>query len=558
MKIKLCKETKIMSNIRHQSLDLFEGAQKWAEKPRFFLPQPDGSYQPVSWQQYAQDVRALGGFLSQDVASEAKVAMLGQTSYAWIVAYCATQSISGVVVPIYPASKGDMISYFLQHSEASVLLCDASFLPVLAEIDLGDVKAVLLLDSPTPASQNLKVPVTGFAEALAAGQDLQAEFESAYAGLDANDLATIIYTSGTTGLPKGVMLTHKNLQASAQDWISLNGPHIPQHAVDLHWLPLAHAFGIGAIMLGNRLGWQSYFADPRDVLDKMQSVKPHTFLSVPAYWEKLYLKIQAAGADQAAYDAVTGGRLSFGLSGGAGLKKEIKEGFHKLGLLIIEGYGLTECSPTLTMNRRERFNFDSVGVPYPSVEVKLAEDGEILAKGPNIFAGYYKNEAATQEAFDAEGWFKTGDVGRWTDDGFLQIIDRKKEILVTSGGKNVPPQNIERRFQDNPYIQHLIVFGDGQKYLTAMVTLEEGAVRQHLGDADSPWAELLQTEAVQSLVDAQIQAVNQELASFESLKKVWINPQPLTVEDNLLTASLKPRRKAIYERYGAELEKLYA
>lgn len=547
-----------MSHYRHQSLDLFEGAQKWGSQPRFFLPQADDSYTSVSWQQYADDVRAIGGFLAADAPAEAKVAILGQTHYEWIVTYSAVQSIAAVVVPIYPASKGDLISYFLNHAEVSVLCCDASFLPVLSSIDLGPVKSVLVMDGPAPADHGLSIPVTGFAQARESGAADSAAFESAHAGIDVADLATIIYTSGTTGLPKGVMLTHQNLQASAQDWIALNGPHIPEQAVDLHWLPLAHAFGIGAIMLGNRLGWQAYLADPRNVLDKMNRVKPHTFLSVPAYWEKLYLKIQAAGGDQAAFDTVTGGRLVFGLSGGAGLKREIKEGFQALGLLIIEGYGLTECSPTLTMNRRDRYDFDSVGVPYPSVEIKLAEDGEILAKGPNIFAGYYKNPEASAEAFDAEGWFKTGDVGRWNAGGFLQIIDRKKEILVTSGGKNVPPQNIERRFQDNPYIQHLIVYGDGKKFLTAMVTLEEAAVREAVGDASTEWARLCSSEAVKSLVDQQVAAVNNDLASFETIKKVWINPEPLTVEDNLLTASFKPRRKAIYERYGAQMEALYA
>ena len=543
---------------RHQSMDLFEGAQKWGNQPRFYLPQANHSeYTSVSWNQYAKDVRALGGFLTQSVSDGDKVAVLGDTSYSWIVAYSAIQSICGVVVPIYPASKEDMITYFLEHSEATTLFCDAGFLDTLQNINLAQVKQIILLDQSSD-SDALEIPVTGFSQALEAGTDCQIEFESAYAGIDYNDLATIIYTSGTTGLPKGVMLTHKNLQASSNDWISLNGPHIPEHAVDLHWLPLAHAFGIGAIMLGNRLGWQSYFASPKNVMAKMPEIRPHTFLSVPAYWEKLYLSIQAAGGTQSAFDEITGGRLVFGLSGGAGLKKEIKEGFHRLGLLIIEGYGLTECSPTLTMNRRDQFNFDSVGVPYPSVQVSLAEDGEILAKGPNIFAGYYKNKAATQDTFDADGWFKTGDVGRWTEDGFLQIIDRKKEILVTSGGKNVPPQNIERRFQDNPYIQHLIVFGDGKKYLTAMVTLNESAVRQNLDDQNTPWAQLCLTPELVSLVEEQVQAVNQELASFETIKKVWINPQVLTVEDNLMTSSLKPRRKAIYEHYGAELEKLYS
>lgn len=547
-----------MSQVSHQSLDLFAGAQKWGDAPRFFLPDAGHQhYTPVSWRTYADQVRALGGFLTRRIAPDDKVAILGQTSYAWIVAYSAIQSVRGVVVPIYPASKGDLIEYFLRHSDAKVLFCDAGFLPELAGLDLAGLQEVILLDRDSPAD-DFKLPVVGQAQALEQGLSHAPGFDQALAGVRDEDLATIIYTSGTTGLPKGVMLSNANLAASATDWIALNGPMIPETAVDLHWLPLAHAFGIGAIMLGNKLGWQSWFATPKNVLEKFPEVRPHTFLSVPAYWEKLYLAIQAAGGDRDAFERVSGGRLVFGLSGGAGLKKDIKQGFYDLGLLVIEGYGLTECSPTLTMNRRDKFNFETVGVPYPSVQLKLAEDGEILAKGPNIFQGYFKNPEATAEAFDAEGWFKTGDVGRWTEDGFLKIVDRKKEILVTSGGKNVPPANIEHHFQDNPLIQHLIVYGDGKKFLTALVTLDEAAVRDRLGDTGTPWSQLLEQPALRHLVDEQIATVNQQLASYETIKKVWIAPQPLTVEDNLLTSSFKPRRKAIYERYGAELEALYS
>jgi long-chain acyl-CoA synthetase len=539
----------------HQSHDLFAGIARWQDQPRFLLPEGEG-YRPISWNQYGRDVKALGGFLVPRLETQEKIAVLGNTSYAWIVAYSAIQSIRGIVVPIYPASKGDLIEYFLDHSESRLLFCDAAFLKTLSQIQLGKIEKVILLEGEA-GEHTLSVPVVPFAQALEQGLSEAEAFESRLAEVQGADMATIIYTSGTTGLPKGVMLSHSNLEASSHDWISLNGPHIPENAVDIHWLPLSHAFGIGAIMLGNCLGWQSVFASPKDVLEKFASVQPHTFLSVPAYWEKLYLQIQQAGGDKAAYEKVTGGRLRFGLSGGAGLKKEIKEGFHQLGLLVIEGYGLTECSPTLTMNRHDHFNFDSVGVAYPSVELKLAEDGEILAKGPNVFKGYYKDPDATAGAFDEEGWFKTGDVGQWLEGGFLKIIDRKKEILVTSGGKNVPPQNIERKFQDNPYIQHLIVYGDGKKFLSALVTLEESALRKALNDSDSPWESLCQSEAAYALAMEQVNAVNQELASFETLKKIWICPRPLTVEDNLLTASFKARRKAIYERYGAELENLY-
>ncbi|MBK7394711.1 MAG: AMP-binding protein [Myxococcales bacterium] len=214
-------------------------------------------------------------------------------------------------------------------------------------------------------------------------------------------------------------------------------------------------------------------------------MKPNVFMSVPSVWEKL---AQAAISEpdptqrKARLAAVTGGALEFCLSGGAGLKREVKEAFHGAGTLIIEGYGLTETSPTLTLNRPDAFRFDTVGKPLPSVEVRLAEDGEILARGPSVFGGYHKDPAATAQCFTADGWFKTGDVGRFTDDGFLQIIDRKKDILVTAGGKNVPPANIELRFADDPFVAHVVVYGDGHQSLVAGVWLNEGTVAGHLGE----------------------------------------------------------------------------
>jgi long-chain acyl-CoA synthetase len=253
--------------------------------------------------------------------------------------------------------------------------------------------------------------------------------------------------------------------------------------------------------------------------------------------------------------AITGGKLTFCLSGGAGLKREVKELFHRCGILIIEGYGLTETSPTLTMNTPEAFRFDTVGKVFPSVQVKLAEDGEILARGDSVFLGYHKDEAATREAFTDDGWFKTGDVGRFTDDGFLQIIDRKKDILVTAGGKNVPPANIEIRFRDDPFILHVVVYGDAKRYLTAGVWLNDDAVRAHL--AQQGVAPEAAAAAIQALVQQSFDKVNAELASYESLKKFAVIETPLTVADGLLTATLKVRRKKVYERFRDVFEALY-
>ena len=223
-----------------------------------------------------------------------------------------------------------------------------------------------------------------------------------------------------------------------------------------------------------------------------------------------------------------------------------------MGVLLIEGYGLTEASPTLTMNQPGAFRFDSVGKPFPSVQLRLAEDGEILAKGESIFAGYHKDPAATREAFTEDGWLKTGDVGVFTEDGFLRIVDRKKDILVTAGGKNIPPANIEQRFADDPLFQHVVVYGDGKKYLVAGVWLSAPAADAALSGTTGD-----RGAALHALVEARIAAVNAHLASYETIKRFAILEPPLSVEGGHLTPTLKVKRKAVYATFGAQLDALY-
>jgi long-chain acyl-CoA synthetase len=253
---------------------------------------------------------------------------------------------------------------------------------------------------------------------------------------------------------------------------------------------------------------------------------------------------------------VTGGRLKFCLSGGAGLKREVKELFHDNGLLIIEGYGLTEASPTLTLNRPDAFRFDTVGKPLPSVELRLAEDGEILAKGPNVFAGYHRDPDATAQAFTEDGWLLTGDIGRFTEDGFLQIIDRKKDILVTAGGKNVAPANIEVRFNDDPLFSHVVVYGDGQRYLTAGVWLEPMALAAAIEAAAVAGPD--RDAFVDRLVQERVDRVNAQVASFETIKRFRVMSPPLTIADGLLTPTLKVKRKRVYETFRDAFLGMYA
>jgi long-chain acyl-CoA synthetase len=411
---------------------------------------------------------------------------------------------------------------------------------------------------PPVAEVERKLVAWSRVQSIGAARDAEApqEFQRLLDSVSLDQVAQMLYTSGTSGNPKGVPLTHRNVATNGRDWLECNGPLLDEGAVDLLWLPMSHIFGFGEMCLGNTLGWVSYMSDPREVLDRLPEVRPHVFMSVPSHWEKIATPALAESEPAKRKEkllAATGGRMRFCLSGGAGLKREVKEVFYEAGVLVIEGYGLTETSPTLTLNRPNAFRFDTVGKPLPSVQLKLAEDGEILARGPNVFGGYHKDPDATKEIFTDDGWLKTGDVGRFTEDGFLQIVDRKKDILVTAGGKNVPPANIEQRFAGDACILHAVVYGDGKKFLVAGVWPNEDAVRAELGLSPGEWDEA----KVQALFDARAAKVNRDLASFESLKKIAVIRSPLTVENGLLTPSLKVKRKKVYETFRSTFEALY-
>jgi long-chain acyl-CoA synthetase len=497
----------------------------------------------------------------------------------WASAALAIQAAGGVMVPVYPASTAEQLSYVASHSDAKVIFVDTPALlgrVIEAWSALGAVSRIVLLDDAldaarvheslrakgitVPSFEDLARKVVTISAAREIGAAIDREdpkaFERTMNAVSLDQFGVMLYTSGTSGNPKGVPLTHRNVAVNGLDWLKCNAPLLEVGAVDILWLPMSHIFGFGEMCLGNSLGWTSYLSDPAGCLQQLPVVKPTIFFSVPSHWEKLAIQAMhepTAEARLAKFQATTGGRLKFCLSGGAGLKREVKDFFYSCGLLLVEGYGLTETSPTLTLNRPDAFRFDTVGKALPSVELRLAEDGEILARGANVFGGYHKDPDATREAFTDDGWFKTGDIGRFTEDGFLQIVDRKKDILVTAGGKNVPPANIELRFRDDALIAHVVVYGEAKKFLVAGVWLNEEAVAASLKDVAPEGHEA----AKRALVQKRIDQVNSALASYETIKKFAIITEPLTVESELLPPSLKIRRKKINERFHDIFEGLY-
>lgn len=536
------------------------------DTPRFFVRTAVGTWSTVTWGALADQIRRIALFVRTELDGGDRAAIFALNRVEWLSAMLGIQAAGGVMVPIYASNTPEQMAYIVSHSDSKLLFVDGAALldRVLGVWDrLSEVHRVVLLDDgldvesvawdrrerglPTPSSDAIAGRVVRWSDAVAFGEgrwrEDPAAFERVMDGVDLDEPGLMLYTSGTSGNPKGVPLTHRNVAVNAGDWMRVNAPLLQEGDVDVLWLPMSHIFGLGQACLGNTLGWTTYLTDPASVVATLPEARPHVFMSVPSMWEKV---ATVAGQSPEELTRITGGRLRMCVSGGAGLKREVKEFYLRAGVLILEGYGLTETSPTLTNNRPGAFRFDSVGKPVPSVELRLAGDGEILARGASVFGGYHKDPDATRAAFTDDGWFRTGDIGRFTDDGFLQIVDRKKDILVTAGGKNVAPTNIEVLFQDDPLIDHVVVYGDGQKYLVAGVWPNEAAAVD-LG------AEQIRTE-----VQARVDAVNRTLASFETIKKFALFDEPLTVEGGLLTPTLKVRRKAVYERFGPALALLYA
>lgn len=546
---------------------LMRAAEARADRVRYHIPQPGGGWLDLTWGDHWARTRAIAAWLLDfGLLPGERCAIFAPNRVEWMEAALGIQAAGGVMVPVYASNTADQLAYVVGHSDARVLFVDT---PALLErtrkavelhgAELPLLQKVVVLDGaqvPADESEFAKLCIS-WTDASAHGRQLDVaqprRVTATIDGLDLHAHGIMLYTSGTSGNPKGVPLTHHNVGVNGRDWLLCNGPLVEEGDVDLLWLPMSHIFGYGEACLGNTLGFETWLTDPLSVLGLLPQIRPHVFMSVPSVWEKLAnMSAKADDRDQKLRD-VTGGRMRFCLSGGAGLKREVKETFLRAGMLIIEGYGLTESSPTLTLNRPDAYRFDSVGKPLPSVELKLAEDGEILARGPNVFSGYHKDPEGTASVLTADGWLLTGDVGRWTEDGFLQIIDRKKDILVTAGGKNIAPANLELQFADEPLVGQAVVYGDGMRYLVAGLwpnQLMADHLLGHLSAAER------QAE-IERRLSAKVDAVNASVAHHETIKNFKIFAEPLTVENGLLTPTLKIRRKKITERFGSEFEALY-
>nr|VFK23773.1 MAG: long-chain acyl-CoA synthetase [Candidatus Kentron sp. MB]VFK26674.1 MAG: long-chain acyl-CoA synthetase [Candidatus Kentron sp. MB]VFK74593.1 MAG: long-chain acyl-CoA synthetase [Candidatus Kentron sp. MB] len=572
--------------------------KKGAEQPnsvRFHIPDETGDdWRQITWGEVLANTRKIALYLEKNgITKDRKVAVFANTRPEWAYVVSAIEAVRAVFVPIYFANTPDQTYYVVDHSDAEVLFTELALFPKILDkwSDYAKVRQVILWDLND--KQQIKAAVekhnqetnrslsfdevigkiVGLTEVYAEGARIHDREPDKLARLvdeiDLEDLAYIIYTSGTTGAPKGVMLSNRNLLRSTESWVKALEHAFPPMGErrGIIWLPLSHMGGIGVMNTETMLDYESWFSDPWSLLPLIPKVKPTFLLCVPAYWEKMYSEAINVSSDKEEQyrklHEVTGGKLTFLLSGGAGLKREIKDFFLEAGIQMIEGYGLTECAPNVTMNRLDDYHFDSIGKPIPDVQVKIDGEGEILVKGENVFLGYYKNPEETKASFNEEGWFRTGDLGEWIDGvegGFIEFKGRKKEIIVTAGGKNIGPGGIEALFAGNPFIEHVALYGSEKKYLVAIITLREPvlaawAKQQGLDAAD--YAALTKTPQVQAVVQTAIDDVNSRLASYETIKKFHIYDGHFSVEDGHITPSLKLRRAQVWKDFRDQFEALY-
>ncbi|HVD49003.1 MAG TPA: long-chain fatty acid--CoA ligase [Gaiellaceae bacterium] len=544
----------------------------------YLVEGPDG-WSEVSWDEAARTVDELAnGLLALGIRKGDAVGILAQTSLEWALFDYALGLIGAVGAAIYANSSPKDCRYVLEHSDAvAVLVEDEAQRAKVADAGVAHVITFDELDALRERGRRFA------AESPRALAEAEAQVGEA-------DLFTFIYTSGTTGPPKACMIRHRNYyeMAGCVD-------HVEAFAladdVMLLYLPLAHNFGRLMHLLGAHTGYTTAFCpDPLRVAEALPAVRPTLLPSVPRLYEKVHtavlgqfeqvhgprrrlldwalrvgrrvstlrergealpagLAFQHRLADRLVYSKIKkrlGGRLRLGVSGGAPLAKEIGEFFHALDILIIEGWGLTECTTAASVNRPDRFRFGTVGPALPGFEVRADEDGELLIRSETVFAGYYKDEEATREVLGSDGWLRSGDVGSIDEDGFITITDRKKDILVTAGGKNVAPQNLENALKTAPLISQALVLGDCRPYVAALITLDPAAAE------GVPAADLEQR--VQEVVDG----VNTELSQFEQIKRFRILSRDFSAEEGEVTPTLKLKRRVCAEHFAAEIEELYA
>ena len=586
---------------------LTEQFGKGKERP-FLQHKVDNNYVGITYSEFQKQTEELAFGLAQlGVKRGEKVSIIAENRPEWVYADMAVLGLGGVDVPLYPISTSDTIEFILNNSESIGIVVSNNFHlnKVLKVRDKCKTLKFIIVMNDMDVSQYDKVYT--FSQVMELGKGLKNDnpslFKDSLNIAAPDDTATIIYTSGTTGEPKGVVLTHWNIMSNVQS--AHKSFPIDENDIFLSFLPLCHIFErmagyYTAVSCGAMI---CYAESIEKIAQNMTEVKPTVMTAVPRLFERMHSKIIKnvesqpekkqkifqwalevgklyfeAGkdgrsipigltikhklADKLVFKKLrerTGGRLRFFISGGAALSRDLGEFFVSAGIKIIEGYGLTESSPVLSCNRLDDFKFGTVGKPFPGVEIKIASDGEILAHGPNIMQGYYKNKKET-EATIKDGWLHTGDIGVFDAEGFLIITDRKKHLFKTTGGKYIAPTPIENLFLASKYIDQFVLIGDRRMFLSALIVPDFDAVKEY-ADAHriqyNSVQDLLESKQIYEMLEKELGQFQKRLANYERVRKFKILDQPFSIETGEMTPSLKLKRKVIEERYGDLIEDMY-
>jgi long-chain acyl-CoA synthetase len=561
-----------------------------------------GTWKRTTYAEAGELVRNLSlGMIDLGVQPGDKVSILSNTRPEWTYFDFAILSAGATVVPIYQTNSPEECQYVLENSDAvAVAVEDAEQLAKVEAVrdQLPNLRHIFLMEGEAAGDV---ITMDELAKRGAA-RDV-AEWEARWRGVSPDDICTIIYTSGTTGPPKGCVISHGNYRAMVD--MALSEEVLTANKVIYLFLPLAHSFALlvqlAAIDVGSCLAY--WERDPLKIIPNLSEVKPDYFPSVPRIFEKIYTAAttgveEAGGLKKAIFNwaikvghemreveargeqpgfllkkkygfaekkvlskiqALFGGRLENAITGAAPINPDILRFFHAGGVLVLEGWGMTETSTASCVNTPGNYKFGTVGRPFPGCELKIAEDGEVLVKGPNVFQGYYKNPEATAETL-IDGWLHTGDIGEIDADGFLSITGRKKDIIITAGGKNITPSNLEAEIKQNRWVSQCVVIGDRRPFLVALVTLDAEEVVKFAAERGLPEdpVALSSNADLKAEIEAHVEEINKKFARVEQVKKIHILPQDLSQEGGELTPTLKVKRNVVAEKYAAEIEALYA
>ncbi len=579
---------------------MFEDAvQQYGNKPALAHKPRGGTYQDISYTEFGASVDALRkGLNALGVQKGDRVAILSENRPEWAISDFGILKAGAVNVPMFSTLTAAQVGYILKDSGAKIICVstEKQLEKCLAIRDeVPTLEQIIIFDAVEGETPEGVLEWTAVCEM--AGEAVESDSQE-------DEVATIIYTSGTTGNPKGVMLTHANFISNVEACKSLID--VSETDVLLSFLPLSHVFErLGGHYVPLFSGAKVAYAESTfTVAQNMKDVAPTVMLSVPRLYETMHerilraveegsplrqkifhwgvsvgsavssaiqqgkkpsaiLQLKQGIADKLVFSklkAATGGRLRFFVSGGAALPQSIAEFFHAAGILILEGYGLTETSPVISMNHPEKWKFGTVGVSVPGVEVQIAEDGEILTRGPHVMKGYFNNASATAEVIDEDGWFHTGDIGIIDEDGFVKITDRKKNIIVLSNGKNVAPQPIESALVQSPFISQIMVIGSERKNLAALIVPNFDALKAWAADNSIDTDDLsamLQTREVQQHIQSEIRSRLTDFADFEQVRRFTLLEKEFSQEEDEMTPTLKLKRNVIMERYSDVIEGMY-